>query len=177
MPCSDLDLALFEYDLANLQIAMAERGMVRLVIVHRYAELPGGCTPGEEIQLVCLVSAGLSYPVRLSTPHLILFDYLSRHRNIPQTAAQIATGLNTELFYVHHGSNARGHRAVRSRTSRTAVRKQVERIRKALAESLADAHLALDPTDILRSEPTSSNERRYSVHANVVWEHDRVRLQ
>jgi hypothetical protein len=177
MPCSDLDLALFEYDLANLQIAMAERGMVRMVIVHRYAEVAGGCTAGEEIQSIWLVSAGRSYPVRLSTPHLILFDYLARHRNIPQTAALIAAGLQTELFYLDHGSNARGHRVVCPRTSRTAVRKQVERIRKALTESLAEAHLRLDPTDILRSEPTSSNERRYSVHADVVWEHDNIRLQ
>jgi len=177
MPCSDLDLALFYHDLAMLQIGMAQCGMARLVIVHRYAELPGGCTPGEEIQSVWLVNDGHSCQVRLSTPHLILFDYLCQHRGVAQTAAQIAAGLNTERFYMHHCSNARGHWVVRSRTSRTAVRKQVERIRRALAQSLTEAHLRLDPTDILRSEPTSSNEKRYAIHADVVWEHDRVRLQ
>jgi len=166
-----LDLALFYYDLATREIGFMERRLIRVVVVHRYAQYARCCIPGEEIAAAYIVYRGKPYILRLSTPHLILFDYLCRHRDVAQTAAQIAAGLASELFYIHHTSNAKGEAAGRARSSRTAIRKQVERIRDCIKECLTEAHIDLDPKDVLRSERTSSNEVRYSVHASVTWEH------
>ncbi len=176
MQCSDLDLALLYYDLAMYEIDSVRRRKVRLVLVHQYTEraapaLSGHCIPGEEVISTYIVWQGQSCRLPLSTTHLILLDYLCRHRGVAQSAAQIAAGLDTELFYLHHGSNARGAAVVRARTSRTAVRQQIKRIRAILAKCFSDANLDFDPAAIIRSHATSTREVRYQVEANVTWEH------
>jgi hypothetical protein len=163
MQPSELDIALLYYDLAMYQIESVRRGKVRLVIVHeRMAQrLPGRCIPGEQILSAWLVHGGRSYRLPLSTSHLILLDLLARH-SLPMNAQQIEERLNNELFYFQ---------LARARSTRTAVRKQVSRIRAILAGFFAYYRIDLDPANILRSEPTSSNEVQYSLNADVVIEH------
>jgi len=160
---SDLDLALFYYDLAMQEIALSKSGKVRLVIFHERLNhrLPGRCIPGEQILSAWLIYRGRPYQLPLSTTHLILLDLLARHSH-PLSAQQIEDLLNSELFYVQ---------LARARSTRTAVRKQVSRIRAILSDYFAYKHVDLDPANILRSEPTSTNEVRYLLAAEVVIEH------
>jgi hypothetical protein len=165
MQDSNFDLALLYYDLAAYQIESVHRGKVRLVIVHECAgtRLPGRCVPGEEkILSAWLIHQGRLYRLPLSTTHLILLDFLARHNGISLNAEQIQERLNSELFYVH---------LARARSSRTAVRQQVRRIRDCMAQCFAKADLDIDPEEVLRSEPTSTNEVKYRLHADVSWEH------
>ncbi|MHB1865542.1 MAG: hypothetical protein ACYCPS_05310 [Candidatus Saccharimonadales bacterium] len=166
MQYSDLGLALLYYDLAMYQIESVRRRKVKLVLVHRYAgvRFSGHCIPGEEdILSAWLVHQGRSYELPLSTTHLILLDLLARHNGISLNAQQIQERLNNELFYVQ---------LTHVRSSRTAVRQQVRRIRVCMAECFAEAHLDIDAETVLRSEPTSTNEKKYRLHANVIVEHE-----
>jgi hypothetical protein len=175
IPYSNFHLALFHYDLAALQIDRGHDGKLWIVIVHRYGDssIRSACIPGEEIISSWLVWNGRSYWLPLSGPHLILFDYIARHSGVPQNARQIAEGLNAEanIFYAHHASNSPGRSVVRPRTTRPAVRKQVERIRERLRISFEENLLPFDPELILRSELTSSNEVRYWIDADIHVEH------
>jgi hypothetical protein len=166
-------LALFYYDLAMLEIDSLRRGKVRLVILHQYKNVgvSGHCAPGEQVIAAHIVHRGDSYRLPLSTTHLILLDYLCRHRGVAQSAAQIAAGLNSELFYVHHGSNAKGGAVVRARTSRTVIRQQVKRIRESFAQCFRETKIDGDPAAIIRSCATSTREVLYQVEADVTWEH------
>ena len=82
---------------------------------------------------------------------------------------EIEAGLNEQLFYVYHASSAKRRGEARARASRTNVRKIIERIRGLLANLFAEEHLPLDPWVILRSNPTSTREIRYSIWADVHW--------
>jgi hypothetical protein len=159
-----LDLLSFYYDLAAAEIEAARKGKIKLVFVHEYsgARLTAYCVPGEKILSAWLVHKGRSYRLPLSTTHLVLLDFLARHKGIPLNAQQIQERLNNELFYVH---------LARTRSSRTAVRQQVRRIRDCMAQCFAKADLDIDPEDVLRSEPTSTREKTYRLVANVSWEH------
>ncbi len=70
---SDLDLALFYYDLAMLEIDLLQRGKVNIVLAHKYADaasaLSGRCTPGEEVIAAYIVWGGASH--RLSERDLL----------------------------------------------------------------------------------------------------------
>jgi hypothetical protein len=160
----------------EIDVLLAEMREIRatgphLVIVHRFHKPGTACAAGEEIVVAFLLYRGKDYDLRLSTPHLLLFDYLCRHRRVALSATQVAMGLNNESFYVHHASNATDRTELCPRSSRTAVKQQIMRLRQALAKCFAEAHLRLDPTEVLRSEMTSSNEVKYRIHANVGWEH------
>jgi hypothetical protein len=146
--------------------------------VHRYgaastnAERSIRRVAGAEIVSAWLILRGRSYRLLLSTTHLILLDYLCWHcaGGIGQSASEIEAGLNEQLFYVHHASTANRRGAVSARSSRTSVRKQVERIRGIMAELFENECLPLDPLEILHSDPTSTREIRYSIRADVAWE-------
>lgn len=169
-PAGDLALVLFSFDLDILEVErMTTRG-VHIVIVHRYAQTEE-CAPGEEIAAAWIVYRGKPYQIPLSTTHLILFDYLCRHRGVAQTATQIAHGLSNELFYTHHAANAKGARKSSPRTSRTAVKEQIARLRATLRTCVVAARIPLTPAAVLHSIHTSSNEVRYSICAVVRWEH------
>jgi len=178
MAHSELDLALFYYDLAIREIERMTRGQVKLIVVHRYgATLPDTRGPirrvaGTEIASAWLIFRGRSYQLPLSATHLILFDYLCWHcaGGIGQSASEIEAGLNEQLFYVHHASTAKRRGTVIARSSRTSIRKQVERIRRTMRELFEEEHLPLDPIQIIRSSPTSTREIRYSICAEVAWE-------
>ena len=147
------------------------RERVKLVVVHEYAEVPNHCAPGEGIFGAFLIWKGKVYLIQLSVTHLILFDFLCRNRWIALDASAIATRLRTDLFAVHHGSNAPGHLRKPARTSRTAVRKQIERIRQVLAKLIVKENLHLDASNIIRSEETSTRAKRYRINADVSFEH------
>ena len=148
-----------------------QRDRVKLVIAHEYAQVPGQCAPGEEVVGAFLIWRGWAYPIPLSVTHLILFDFLCRHRWIAMDASAIATRLRMDLFVIHHGSNAPGHQVRPARTSRTAVRKQVERIRAVLTKLIADEGLDMDALKILRSEESSTRSVSYRINADVSFEH------
>lgn len=148
-----------------------QRERVRLVMAHEYAQVPGQCAPGEEVVGAFLIWRGRVYPIPLSVTHLILFDFLCRHRWIAMDASTIAPRLRTDFFVIHHGSNAPGHHVKSARTSRTAVRKQVERIRAVLTRLIADKGLDLNALKILRSEVSSTRSVRYRINADVSFEH------
>jgi len=136
MPYREVNLALFYYDLAVREIERVTAGRVKLVILHRYGvRRPGAASSkwrvaGAEVASIWLIFRGKPYRLPLSAPHAILLDYLCWHcASIGQSAAEIEAGLNEELFYVHHATSAKRRSVVLARSSRTSVRKQVERNR------------------------------------------------
>jgi hypothetical protein len=167
----DLDVVLFHYDLGIVQTESLHHRGVRLVLVHRLGRTADRCTPGEEVSAAFIVHKGRDYNLSLSTALLILLDFLGRHRGIAQNATQIAMRLNNEPFYVRHASYAGGGIKLGPRSSRTSVKQRVMRLRKCLCECFAEAGIDLDPTEVLCSEKTDTNEVRYCLHANVSWEH------
>jgi len=178
MAHSEVELALFYYDLAIREIERATCGQVKLTIVHRYgatstnAERSIRRVAGTEIVSAWVIFRGRSYRLPLSTTHLILLDYLCWHcaGGIGQTASEVEAGLNEQLFYVHHASTANRRGTVIARSSRTSIKKQVERIRRIMAELFETEDLMFDPDEILHSDPTSTREIRYSIRAVVTWE-------
>jgi hypothetical protein len=177
---SEADLAVFYYHLAVREIERVTGGQVTLVIVHRYAggmkgertTRSGWRVPGTEIASVWLVFRGKSHELPLGGPHKILIDYLCWHcAGKGQSAAEIEAGLNEELFYVHHASAAKRRSTVLARSSRTNVRKQVERIRNVMEDLFRSEYLPLNAKEILRSEPTSTREVKYSIRAKPIWQY------
>jgi len=144
---------------------------VQLRIIHAYTETPGVCMPGEEAIACMLRFGGKHYWVPWSPTHLILMDHLCRHRWIAQDAQRISAQLQLDPFVVFHGSNAPGNSVRPARTSRTAVRKQIQRIREQLDALFAEDGLPLRAKDIIRSEESSTRLVRYRINADVTWEH------
>jgi hypothetical protein len=142
----------------------------KFVIIHDYQEMPGVCMPGEEIVAIILIYRGKKYRVPLSPTHLILIDFLARCR-YPEDAWRISARMQCDPFTTDHGLNAPGHRLRPARSSRTAVRQQVKRIRSVLSALIAEEGLNLVAEDIIRSEETSTRVVRYMMDANVNWEH------
>ena len=130
------------------------------IIIHDYTETPGECTPGEEVVAIILIYRGRRYWIPWSPGHLILVDYLARHRWIAQDAWRIAAQMQLDPFVLQHGSNAPGSCVRTARTSRTAVRKKVERIRGVLQQVFDEEGLDLKASDIIRSEDTSTRSKR-----------------
>lgn len=170
LPDGDLALVLFSFDLDMVEAKSEESLGIQIVIVHRYSRTEL-CAPGEEIVAAYIVYKGKSYWIPLSTTNIILLDYLCRHRGLPQTAAQIARGLSTEPFYQRHAANAQGSILSPPRTTRTAVKEQIMRLRVALRKCFITAQIPLSPEVVLASDRTSGNEVRYRIRAVVRWEH------
>jgi len=161
--------------LDEIDVLLAETARLQAVgpqfrIVHRFARA-GTCCQGEEVALIILVYRSREYVVRMPLAQRILFDYLARHRWLPQSAGQIVLGLHAEPFYVRHAANVRGSRPLTRKFSRSSVKEYVSRIREALAAALAEAELPIDPEEILVSESTSGNEVGYRVRARIEWTH------
>jgi hypothetical protein len=140
-------------------------------IIHDYTETPGECYPGEEVVAIIVIIGGRKYWVPWSPGHLILVDFLARHRWIAQDAWRIAAQIQLDPFAIQHASNAPGANVRMARTSRTAVRQQIKRIRGVLQQLFDDEGLELRASDIIRSEETSTRSVRYRLNANVTWVH------
>ncbi len=144
---------------------------IGLIIIHDYSEMPGGCTPGEEVIAIILIYGGRRFRIPLSPTHLIVADFLARHRWIAQDAWRIAAQMQLDPFVVQHGTNAPGHHVRAAHTSRTAVKQQIKRIRDTLQKLFDEEGLDLDPSSIIRSEETSTRSVRYRLVADVIFWH------
>lgn len=144
---------------------------VDFTIFHDYTETPGECYPGEEVVAVIVVIRGRKFWIPWSPGHLIFVDFLARHRWIAQDASRIAAKMQLDPFVTQHASNAPGSCVRTAPTSRTAVRKKIQRIRRLLQKVFDDEGLDLKASDIIRSEETSTRSVRYRLHANVTWVH------
>jgi hypothetical protein len=165
----DFEVVLYCHEIAMRELRAHRRNLARLVLVHKYAYVPGQCSAGEECAGLWLLWGGKQYQIPLSVTHLLPLDYLC-HQRLGKSAAEIVDGL-AGRFYVHHGSNAPGHIVKPARSSRVAVRKQLQRIREVMADFFAANGIDLDPWAIIRSEPTSTREVKYRVDAVVTWDH------
>jgi len=143
----------------------------KLQIVHDHAEFRGQCMPGEEVIAVLLLYRGRRYRIPWGPTHLILADFLCRHRWISLDAWQIAEKMANDQFVQQHGMNASGYHGRPARTSRTSVRQQIKRMRGVLAQLILEHGLNLNAWNILRSEKTSSSTVRYRITLDVTWEH------
>jgi hypothetical protein len=118
-----------------------------------------------------LVYRGRLYPLRLSLALRMLIDYLAQHSHFPQSASQIEAGMRTDPFYMNHGTNATFHNGLKRRISRSAIREYIKRLRLAFGLAFAEAGQALDPRQVIVSEPTVTNEIGYHLKATVEWFH------
>jgi hypothetical protein len=117
-------------------------------------------SPGEDPILLLLIHRSREFIVRLTPGLILLFDYLSKTRWLPQTATQIATGMAA--------SAARGKR--KRSPSRFSVKTFVNRIRVALGTAFCEAAADLDPRDVLVSEAVG-NQVHYRLRARIEWQH------
>jgi hypothetical protein len=79
--------------------------------------------------------------------------------------------MELDPFVTEHASSAPGSHVKTARTSRTGVRKKIERIRAVLQQVFDDEGLDLKASDIIRSEETSTRSVRYRLYAKVTWVH------
>jgi hypothetical protein len=143
----------------------------RFLILHRFWRTGTICTPGEAIAEVRLLHRTQQIPVPLSLRLMLLFDYLARHKYLVQNAGQIAAGLSADPFTREHGKYVSARSSLSKRLSRTAVKQQIMRLRIGLNLAFREARLNLNPTRVLLSEETTTNEVRYRLRASVIWEH------
>lgn len=140
-------------------------------IEHRF-RVPGThCSPGEEISAVKLIHRGQEFPIRLSLAHRMLFDFLARHSDFPQSALQIELAIRSDDFCKRHGTNAPGGKGLKRKISRTAVKMYVQQIRLALALALQEACLSIDPERVLVKQKTVGNEVGIQLKARFQWIH------
>jgi hypothetical protein len=144
---------------------------VGFIIVHDFAETPEGCFPGEEAAAAILDYRGSRYWIPWSSTHLVLVDFLCRHQHIPLDSWSIANKMANDPFVLQHGANAPCNLPRPARTSPTAVRQQIRRIRKVLADLIEEQSLDLDARDIICSVESSTRMVRYSINAKVTWKH------
>lgn len=88
----------FEPILRTVDLMATERAELsmsgpRFLILHRLWQPETLCTPGEAIAEIRLLHRTKEVSLPVSLRLMVLFDYLARHRRMPQCAAQIATGL------------------------------------------------------------------------------------
>ncbi len=144
---------------------------MRFRILHRFHKPGSDCLPGEEIGLIWLVVGSREYSLNFPLALRILFDYLARHRWLPQSSVQIEAGIRRDAFCLRHGANARTSHKQTRRISRSTVKEYVKRIRQALSIAFGEAGLNIDPAQVLTSEPRIGNEVAYRLKATVEWMH------
>jgi hypothetical protein len=136
-------------------------------IYHRYQQVEGFCTPGEEICLITLSYRAREFMIHLPTGCILLFDYLTRIR-LPQSASQIANAMASDNFTIRHPGVARiGQRRRRSSPSRFVIKSYINRTRVALRRTFTEAGLGLAPSAVLVSEMTTANQVLYRLVAQV----------
>lgn len=145
-----------------------ERNGPQFEIVHLFAQGPI-CAPGEEISAVLLPFNGRSYQLPLGLAQRFVFDFLAQRR-LAVDSLQIVSGLAGSWFFKDHALNS-GQRQVR-KIRRATVKVLVQRIREAIAATLEEAQLRLDPRDVLRSCYAEGTKRvLYKLHADIRWRH------
>lgn len=140
-------------------------------VIHDHSEFSGQCLPGEDVIAILIVYRGRRYRIPWGPTHLILVDFLCRRRWIALDAWQIAAKMAEDPFVQQHGMNAPGSHRRPARTSRTAVRQQIKRIRDVLTELISRKGLPFDARAIIRSEGTSTSVTGYRITVDVTWQH------
>jgi hypothetical protein len=146
-------------DVLRAELREIDRARLHFRIVHRFRPPGADCVPGEEVLAILLVHRGREYQLGLSPAMLVVADYLLRHSRYAQTASQIATGIHEGRFYSEYGHSVRRQRVWR--IPRSAVKEYIKRLRRALAMALGDAHVRIDPRDVLEAEQSVSNHVLY----------------
>lgn len=142
-----------------------------LLVIHDYAESQEECFPGEEVIAIILNWRRQRYRIPWGPTHLIVGDFLARHRWLALDTWQIAAKMREDSFVQQHGTNAPGHIGRPARTSPAGARQQMKRMRDVLAELIAEKGLDLTVDEILRTERTSSGTACYRIVADPSWEH------
>jgi hypothetical protein len=143
----------------------------RLVIVHDYCDSDDQCLPGEEVVAIILIWRGRSFWIPWGPTHLIVGNFLARHRWIALDSWQIAAKMRDDPFVQQHGMNAPGHKGRPARTSPAGARQQMKRMKDVLAALIVEYGLDISLDDILRTERTSTGTALYRIVADVSWEH------
>ena len=169
----NLRIVAYKVESALLEIAELYQAGPHIRILHRFRELGVvGCLPGEEVVATLLVSRGQAYQLRLSLSGRLLLDYLARHRHCAQSAAQISAGIGADEFYQEHAANAGACMKMLRRIPRSCIKVQVARLRKAFGLAFREAGIQFDPSGVIASRPTVSNEVGYILKAVVEWSHE-----
>lgn len=84
---NDLKLVLYCREIALRELRGHRHNVARLIIVHKYAYVPGRCSAGEECSSCWFLWRGRQYQIPLSVTHLLLIDYLC-HQRLGKTAAK-----------------------------------------------------------------------------------------
>jgi len=160
-------------DAINLVLAETtdlERAGPHFEIVHSFWQEETGCAPGEAVTAVLLEYRGRMFQVPLALCQRLVFNFLACHSRLALDSLQIVSGLAGDWFYRDHASNS-GHVQI-AKIRRATVKVLVQRIREALASTFAEAHLRLEPGDVLRSCPVEGSKRiLYKLRADVHWHH------
>lgn len=127
------------------------------------------CLP-DEILAICYVYRSREIHVPLPSKLALLFDYLARHRHLPQTASRIEMGIKADGYTRRHGPNGNGSQKT-MRIARASIKQYVHRIREAIGRAFLEAGVSIAPQDVLVSEPTTGREVTYRLRANVRWIH------
>jgi hypothetical protein len=172
MPANDEFLPIID----EVDLLVAEIGELRecgpyFRIYHRFHKLGTVCAPGEEITAVFLVHRGKEYHLPLALSLRILFDYLARHSGLPQSAAQIESGIRADRFYTQHATTVMGKDKFTRSIPRSCVRVYIERLRSALENVFLEAGLLVDAHAVVVAEETVMNEVGYRLRATFDWVH------
>lgn len=161
-----------ELEVVQLELAELRMAGPQFVIIHRFRE-PGvlECTPGEETADILFRRHHSLTSLRLPTIGRLLFEYLARNRYSPQSAEQIALGIEKDSFIQEQGLHAKASVDLKTTISRVAVRQHIMRMRKRLGQLFRRLGINLDPTRVLVSVETETNEVRYRLRAFVTWLH------
>lgn len=137
-------------------------------ILHRFAR--GGCAPGEECAAAVLLPRAPHPQLRLALSERCVFNVLASHRRVAFDARQIVATLTGDWRYRDYGANAGVVQRIKVRVP--AVRVCIDRIRRAIGLKAAEAHLRIDPYDVVESLPTvGSNRVLYRLNAEVLVIH------
>lgn len=156
-------------DLLRAELREIDSGSLHFRIVHRFGSPGADCVLGEEVLAILFVHRGNEYQLRLSPAMLLVADYLLRHSRYAQTASQIATGIHEGSFYREYGYSGREQRTWQ--IPRSAIKEYVKRLHRAIALAFNDAHLRLDPRDVLQEAESVSNHVLYRWRAAVEIAH------
>lgn len=160
----------------GVDLLLAERGDIAAAghqfrILHRFREPGTACAAGEEVAVVELVYRGNTILIPLSLTLRLVFDFLAHHYHFPQSAAQITAAMKADPFYQRHGANAATRVRLTRKISRSSIKVYVQRLRAALQQTFRNAHIQSDPSSVLISQETSSNEVGYQLRARFQWIH------
>jgi hypothetical protein len=168
----ELEPVLHKVDLMVEEMTQLAAIGPQFLILHRLWQLETLCKAGEEVATVCLIHRGRLISLRFSLALRMLFDYLARHRHLAQSASQIAVGMTADPFCQLHGANSGAKADLTKRVSRAAVKQQIMRLRVGLSGAFREGGLMLDPTRVIVSETTLTNEVRYRLRVAVSWQHE-----